>query len=592
MVHVRPAVRTDRAFTNFLVVAVLAAASVVLATTALAADVTPPAAVVGVLADRSGGDVQLSWSAVATDSAGNPETIGNYRVYRGTSPNFVPDKTGGSNRIGTAAGISFIDLGASADGNNYYYLVSAVDAAGNEGLTKSSTITTMPTLSGTYTDTGISLSWTAASPSDQISKYRVYYGNSPRQYGFVKDAGLSLSTTLDGLQQNVVWYCSVVVVDVNGNESMFSNEINEVVAGRYGMKAHDSDRLCWLSGGAQCPPRAGAVQRSDGFELMVPVDFPPGNWTKVTLTYTLDSRLCKTGQNGTTDKCGGTNPGGYNPCGDPWDRIADLFLVLDNCIAGTGSCETNDNLMLMHAITPFGTDAPAPVGDGKAPPRVLTLDVTPYAPLLTGHRYVGANIGSYVQAGWYVTSQFNFSKRPEEASAKRPAAGIQVIGLGGAPLATRTVTIPAGATKVVTRLFSTGHGGTQYCDGGSNNGAACTSNTNCPGGSCQNCDEFCHRTNRILKNGSPVWTGTPWNSCGYPTNTACSTWNACGFPSCMFDRAGWCPGVISCVGNAPCDQDMDMTSQFPAGGTYDVGYDVLVQRGSWAVSLVMYWYLP
>jgi hypothetical protein len=33
-----------------------------------------------------------------------------------------------------------------------------------------------------------------------------------------------------------------------------------------------------------------------------------------------------------------------------------------------------------------------------------------------------------------------------------------------------------------------------------------------------------------------------------------------------------------------------MTSQLAAGGTYNIDYDVLVQRGSWSVSLVMYWY--
>jgi hypothetical protein len=33
-----------------------------------------------------------------------------------------------------------------------------------------------------------------------------------------------------------------------------------------------------------------------------------------------------------------------------------------------------------------------------------------------------------------------------------------------------------------------------------------------------------------------------------------------------------------------------MTSQFPPGGTYNISYDVLVMRGSWGVSLVLYWY--
>jgi hypothetical protein len=223
----------------------------------------------------------------------------------------------------------------------------------------------------------------------------------------------------------------------------------------------------------------------------------------------------------------------------------------------------------------------------------LTLDITPYVPLLTGRKYVGAEIGNYVQSGWHVTSEFKFSKRPDEASAKRPAAGIQVIGFGGAPLASRSVSIPPNATQVKMRLFTSGHGGTQYCDGGSNDGAACTSNANCPGGTCQNCDEFCHRTNRILKNGSPIYTVVPWRTdCSPGSITACQGWNACGWPSCTFSRAGWCPGYIACTAPGACDQDVDLTSQLPPGGTYNIGYDVLVQRGSWAVSLALYWYVP
>ena len=108
--------------------------------------------------------------------------------------------------------------------------------------------------------------------------------------------------------------------------------------------------------------------------------------------------------------------------------------------------------------------------DGVVPPRVLTLDVTPYVPLLTGHRYVGAEIGNFASAGWHATSTFSFSKRPEEASAKKPAAGIQVVEFGGAPLPTKTVDIPLNANKVIARVFTTGHGGTLYCDGGSNDG--------------------------------------------------------------------------------------------------------------------------
>jgi hypothetical protein len=567
-----------------------AAACVLLSSAPSFADVVKPAQVGGLAVDRSVDDAVLSWSPVTEDAAGNAETVASYRIYRGTVPDFIPDLAGGSNRVAQVAGTTFTDAGAATASESYFYLVTAVDAPGNESASAESRVTLPPVLAGSWTDTTVELNWTEASPAPEVVRYLVYYGDSPAGHTQIKDVGLNLGTSMTGLQAERAYYFAVVAEDSHGNQSVFSNEVAEAVAGRVKFRAHDEDYLCW--GAAKCPPRAGTVQRADGWQLMVPVSFPPGDWSKVEVKFTMDSRLCVVGQEGCTNKCG-TDPaqGGYNPCGDPWDRTAEVFLVLDEtCITSGGSCVNGNNLEILHAVTPFGTDAPPPKGSGVVPPRVLSMDITPYLPLLQGRKYIGAQIGHYVQAGWHVTTEFTMSKRPEEASPKPPADGIVLIGWGNAPLPTKSVTIPATASQVKMRLFTTGHGGTLYCDGGSNDGASCTSNANCPGGSCQNCDEFCHRTNRILKNGAPVWTVVPWRLCGYPVNTQCSTWNACGFPSCMFNRAGWCPGYLACHKEAPCDQDLDMTANFPPGGTYDVGYDVLVQRGSWSISLALYWY--
>ncbi|HKQ61275.1 MAG TPA: peptide-N-glycosidase F-related protein [Candidatus Polarisedimenticolaceae bacterium] len=553
-----------------------------------AADVTRPADVAGLSASRSVNDVHLTWSTVGADVLGAPETIGSYKIYRGTSAAFVPDRSGGSNLAGSSALPQFTDSGAAVGGPSYFYLVSAVDAAGNESGTRPSSLVP-PVLSGSWTDTTIELQWTPAQPAGGVSGYRVYCGRAPQTYESVVDVGLATSRSLSGLQAYVNWYCAVTAVDSAGNESAFSNEHVEAVAGRVRVRAHDADYLCWISGGASCPPGPGRIQRNDGFQLLVPVAFPEGDWKRVLVSYTLDSRLC--GPPVAPNKCGDTNPGGWNPCGDPWDRIAQLFLVLDDCVAAGTSCITPNNLELMRAITPFGTDAAPPDGSGVVPPRKLTLDVTPFAPLLTGTRYVGAEIAHFTQAGWHVTVEFEFSERADEASLKPPAAGIQVVGFGNAPLPARAVTIPATATHVVARVFTTGHGGTNFCDGGSNNGGACSNDTQCPGGgSCLPCDEFCHRRNRILKNGSPVFQFIPFRTDCSPAGNPCSNWNACGFPSCTFPRAGWCPGYIACHQNAPCDQDLDFTAALPPGGTYNLAYDVLVQRGSWPVSLVVYWY--
>lgn len=563
---------------------------------ALAADVINPAAVEGLFVEKSGADVRLTWTDVATDAAGNAETISFYRVFRGTDPAFVPDKQAGSNEIGTSASASFLDAGAAVDGITYFYRVSAVDAAGNESATKPPRATTPPTLTGAWTDTSIDLDWTGAAPVDEITGYRVYYGKRSGQYEFVDDVGLTNAHSLTGLELWVNWYVAVTAVDVHGNESAFSNQHIDAIAGRVRVMAHDEDRLCW--GASKCTPAdPRKVQRSDGWELLVPTAFPEGEWKRVLVRFTLDSRLCEppAGQNVT--RCGSGNPclyppcnGGYNTCGDPWDRTAYLYLVLDDCVAQGGSCRTNNNLELIHAVTPFGTDAPPPNGTGIVPPRVLTFDVTPYAPLLAGERHVGAFIGHFVQAGWYVTVQFEFSKRPDEASPKPPADGIQVLFYGNQSPPTATVSIPANATQVFTRLFTTGHGGSPFCNGGTRNGLSCDGG--CPGGSCQNCDEFCQRTNQILVDDAVVWSAVPWRTdCAFEPGTGqfcLGGWNSCG--TCAYSRAGWCPGYIACHTNAPCDNDLDMTPHLAPGGTYQVDYNVTPLNGSWDVSLVAYWY--
>ena len=71
--------------------------------------------------------------------------------------------------------------------------------------------------------------------------------------------------------------------------------------------------------------------------------------------------------------------------------------------------------------------------------------------------YVGVEIGHFVQTGHWVTVDFTFSEAV--VSPKPPADGIEIVGFGGAPLPTKQVSIPAGASQVKMRLFTSGHGG-------------------------------------------------------------------------------------------------------------------------------------
>jgi len=558
---------------------------------AMAADVTNPSEVGNVALDKVAGDILVQWDAVTLDATGNPESVDHYEVYRGTAATFVPDKAGGSNRIASAVAENFNDVGAAADAQPvYFYLVSAVDPDANEGLTRSSRITGLPTLSGFWTDTTIELDWTAAQPLAEITAYRMYRGEAAGVYDFVDDVSLAQIYSAIGLTTNINYHFAVTAVDNGGNESAFSNEHTDPLEGRLSVRAHDESELCWDGG---CPPSNPAhVQRSGGFQLLVPTDFPAGDWGSIRVDFTMDSRLCTPPEGGNTTKCGPGNPcvsppcnGGYNTCGDPWDRTAHLFMVLDDCVdQGTG-CINGNNIELMRSVTPFGTDADAPAGTGVVPPRLLTLDITPFAPLLAGQqRYIGAHIGHFVQTGWWVTTDFYFSKRPEDTSPKPPADGFAPIffhSSGAGLTGPFPVSIPATADQVIGRLFITGHGG--------NSDPQCINPA----------DEFCPRTNRILVNATNAWEDIPWRDCCYPRGTEnttgcpdCSDWNACGFPSCTFDRSGWCPGEIACHDNLDegCDQDLFLTPSLPAGQSHDIEYEIEDVNGSWSRSLVVYWY--
>jgi hypothetical protein len=204
------------------------------------------------------------------------------------------------------------------------------------------------------------------------------------------------------------------------------------------------------------------------------------------------------------------------------------------------------------------------------------MDLTPLAPLLAGTRTVGVDIGTWVGDGWYVDLDLSFTADPGQASPKRPAAGAVPVffepGVGGTSLTPVNVTIPAGASRVVVRLFTSGHGGGDPAG-----------DPDCIGPM----DEFCRRDHRILVDGGPVWTDEIWVTCPAP----CSGWNACGWTSCEYPRAGWCPGFVTCHDSVTfCDQDLDATAWLPAGASHDIGYEIPNNHGTWAVSLVLFWY--
>jgi len=93
---------------------------------ALPPDATPPEAAGDLTADMSAGDIALSWSPVTVDTAGSPESVSHYVVYRSADPSSDGDSIAGP------TGAFYVDAGAAGDTlTNYFYLIRAVDGSGN-----------------------------------------------------------------------------------------------------------------------------------------------------------------------------------------------------------------------------------------------------------------------------------------------------------------------------------------------------------------------------------------------------------------------------------------------------------------------------
>jgi uncharacterized lipoprotein YddW (UPF0748 family) len=83
----------------------------------------PPAAITDLASHKSAEDIVLNWSAVTSDTLGNPETISEYVVYRDTLSYSPPGDS-----VGSTTDTTFTDPGAAGStGTNYYYVVRAVD---------------------------------------------------------------------------------------------------------------------------------------------------------------------------------------------------------------------------------------------------------------------------------------------------------------------------------------------------------------------------------------------------------------------------------------------------------------------------------
>uniref|UniRef100_UPI000FDA2D25 malectin domain-containing carbohydrate-binding protein n=1 Tax=Georgenia faecalis TaxID=2483799 RepID=UPI000FDA2D25 len=189
-------------------------------------DVTPPAAPTALTATATDSAVTLGWQAsVSSDTLG-------YRVYRGTEPGVV---AGGTPYSGSTllSGTTFLDP-AVTPGETYYYVVTAVDAAGNASVVSNeATVSIEEVLPPTDVlasagAASIDLAWTP-SVTEGVVGYHVYRGTTPG----VGTTGTPLSgaAPVDAETYSdttaavgVTYYYVVTAVDADGIQSAASNE--------------------------------------------------------------------------------------------------------------------------------------------------------------------------------------------------------------------------------------------------------------------------------------------------------------------------------------------------------------------------------
>ncbi|MFD1506959.1 choice-of-anchor D domain-containing protein [Georgenia yuyongxinii] len=175
--------------------------------------------------------IELSWSPTAsTDAVG-------YHVYRGTEAGV----TAGSTPLNTAplTGTTYSD-GTAAPGVTYYYVVTAVDTAGNEsavsneatGLLTEEADTEAPAapadLTATAGDGVVDLAWAASTSTDTVG-YKVYRSLEPNVAitgelvsGEAPVTGTTYADT--AVSNGTTYYYGVRAVDGAGNASLMSNE--------------------------------------------------------------------------------------------------------------------------------------------------------------------------------------------------------------------------------------------------------------------------------------------------------------------------------------------------------------------------------
>ncbi|WP_194420385.1 DUF7594 domain-containing protein [Microbacterium abyssi] len=176
-------------------------------------------------------DVSLSWSA-----AGDDVGVTGYQVHRGSSADFP--LTAGS-LLATVTETTYLDGGRPA--GNWFYRVTAVDAAGNVSVPSTAIEAVIADASGPSAPADVTVdvngatadvSWAASTDDVGVTGYRVYRGATA---DFEVSAELMVDevTGLTATEESVpagTWFYRVVAVDGAGNVSLPSDTAEAIVA--------------------------------------------------------------------------------------------------------------------------------------------------------------------------------------------------------------------------------------------------------------------------------------------------------------------------------------------------------------------------
>jgi len=191
---------------------------------------TAPATVPGApslnSASAGNGNVTLAWSAPASDGG---SAVTGYKVYRSIA-------SGGQTFLATLGNVSSWTDWSVANGTTYFYKVTAVNAAGEGGLSseRSATPTAPASVPGapmlnsaTGANSTVSLSWSAPSSDggSAVTGYRVYRSTASGLETLLTTVGTVTSWTDSTVVNGTTYYYKVSALNAVG-ESGLSNEVS------------------------------------------------------------------------------------------------------------------------------------------------------------------------------------------------------------------------------------------------------------------------------------------------------------------------------------------------------------------------------